>query len=99
LLLTPTIDHLFDRGFISFEADGKLLVSPVAHGPSLERIGRGGGGADERRGVLGGAGKVSRVSSGAVFWRRAWGGRATTRKSTRTVSNCRLPGFSAAPII
>jgi hypothetical protein len=39
LLLTPTIDHLFDRGFISFEADGKLLVSPVAHGPSLERMG------------------------------------------------------------
>jgi len=28
-----------DRGFISFEADGKLLVSPVAHGPSLERMG------------------------------------------------------------
>lgn len=39
LLLTPTIDHLFDRGFISFEPDGKLLVSPVAHGPSLERMG------------------------------------------------------------
>ncbi|GMW05571.1 MAG: hypothetical protein AMXMBFR8_03680 [Nevskiales bacterium] len=31
LLLTPTIDHLFDRGFISFEGDGRLLVSPVAH--------------------------------------------------------------------
>ncbi|HEY5566297.1 MAG TPA: HNH endonuclease signature motif containing protein [Gammaproteobacteria bacterium] len=39
LLLTPTIDHLFDRGFISFEPDGKLLVSPVAHLPSLERMG------------------------------------------------------------
>jgi hypothetical protein len=39
LLLTPTIDHLFDRGFISFEPDGKLLVSPVAHTPSLERMG------------------------------------------------------------
>jgi hypothetical protein len=28
LLLAPHIDHLFDRGFISFEADGRLLVSP-----------------------------------------------------------------------
>jgi len=39
LLLTPSIDHLFDRGFISFEGDGRLLVSPVAHGPSLGRMG------------------------------------------------------------
>jgi hypothetical protein len=37
--LTPTIDHLFDRGFIGFEGDGKLIVSPVAHRPSLERMG------------------------------------------------------------
>ncbi len=27
LLLAPHVDHLFDRGFISFEDDGKLLVS------------------------------------------------------------------------
>ncbi len=27
LLLTPTIDHLFDKGFISFENDGRLLIS------------------------------------------------------------------------
>lgn len=39
LLLTPSIDHLFDRGFISFHDDGRLLVSPVAHHPSLERMG------------------------------------------------------------
>lgn len=39
LLLTPTIDHLFDKGFIAFEDDGSLLVSPVAHRPSLERMG------------------------------------------------------------
>ena len=39
LLLTPSIDHLFDRGFISFEDNGQLLVSPVAHKPSLERMG------------------------------------------------------------
>jgi putative restriction endonuclease len=39
LLLTPSIDHLFDRGFISFEDDGELLISPVAHPNSLERMG------------------------------------------------------------
>jgi hypothetical protein len=39
LLLTPSIDHLFDRGFISFEGLGRLLVSPVAHKPSLEKMG------------------------------------------------------------
>ena len=38
-LLTPSIDHLFDRGFISFEDDGGLLVSPVAHRESLVRMG------------------------------------------------------------
>jgi putative restriction endonuclease len=39
LLLTPTIDHLFDRGFISFEDSGVLIVSPVADAPSLTRMG------------------------------------------------------------
>jgi putative restriction endonuclease len=39
LLLTPSIDHLFDRGFISFEDNGHLLISPIAHRPSLERMG------------------------------------------------------------
>jgi hypothetical protein len=39
LLLTPSIDHLFDRGFISFENNGELIVSPVAHLPSLKRMG------------------------------------------------------------
>ena len=39
LLLTPSIDHLFDRGFISFRDDGRLLRSPVAHLPSLEKLG------------------------------------------------------------
>lgn len=39
LLLTPSIDHLFDRGFIAFEGDGRLLVAPVAHWASLERMG------------------------------------------------------------
>jgi hypothetical protein len=39
LMLTPSVDHLFDRGFISFADDGRLLVSPVAHKPSLQRMG------------------------------------------------------------
>ncbi len=39
LLLTPSIDHLFDRGFISFENNGDLLVSPVCHKLSLEKMG------------------------------------------------------------
>jgi len=39
LLLTPSADHLFDRGFISFEDGGRLLVSPVADRLSLDRMG------------------------------------------------------------
>lgn len=39
LLLTPTADHLFDRGFIGFEDNGDVLVSPVAHKESLKRMG------------------------------------------------------------
>ena len=27
LMLTPTIDHLFDKGFVSFDNDGNLLFS------------------------------------------------------------------------
>lgn len=39
LLLTPNADHLFDRGFIGFEDNGDVLVSPVAHVDSLTRMG------------------------------------------------------------
>lgn len=39
LLLTPTIDHLFDRGFIAFDEGGQVIVSPVAHRDSLLRMG------------------------------------------------------------
>lgn len=39
LLLTPTADHLFDRGFISFEDSGEVMVSPVADVSSLKRMG------------------------------------------------------------
>lgn len=39
LMLTPTVDHLFDEGFISFRNNGTLIVSPVADRPSLEKMG------------------------------------------------------------
>lgn len=39
LLLTPSIDHLFDKGFISFDDDGSLLLSGVAHKESLRKMG------------------------------------------------------------
>ena len=39
LLLTPSIDHLFDRGFISFEDNGELIISDVAHKESARRMG------------------------------------------------------------
>lgn len=39
LLLTPNIDHLFDRGFISFDDRGAVLISPVAHTDSLIKMG------------------------------------------------------------
>lgn len=39
LLLTPNADHLFDRGFIGFEDNGDMLISPVAHKDSLHRLG------------------------------------------------------------
>ena len=38
LLLTPSIDHLFDRGFISFEDNGELMISDVAHKESVQRM-------------------------------------------------------------
>jgi len=38
-MLTPTIDHLFDRGFISFDNNGDLIVSHVAHEESMRKMG------------------------------------------------------------
>lgn len=39
LMLTPTADHLFDKGYISFADDGTLLVSPHIDLIDLERLG------------------------------------------------------------
>lgn len=37
-MLTPTVDHLFDKGFIGFENSGELIVSGVADRLSLEKM-------------------------------------------------------------
>lgn len=39
LLLTPNADHLFDRGFIGFENNGDLLISPVVDRGALSKLG------------------------------------------------------------
>jgi putative restriction endonuclease len=39
LLLAPHIDHLFDKGFISFADDGLLLISPVGDHVALRQMG------------------------------------------------------------
>jgi putative restriction endonuclease len=39
LLLTPNVDHVFDKGFISFAGNGDLLVSPVADKNALHKMG------------------------------------------------------------
>lgn len=41
LLLTPDADLLFDRGFITFEDDGKMRVSPRFDQDDLRRLGLG----------------------------------------------------------
>lgn len=38
MLATPNIDHLFDGGFIGFEDSGDLIISRLAHRPSLQRM-------------------------------------------------------------
>ena len=38
-MLTPTANHLFDKGYISFADDGTLLVSPHIGPIDLERLG------------------------------------------------------------
>jgi len=39
LLLTPTIDHLFGKGYISFKNDGAVIISPVVDRFSLHKMG------------------------------------------------------------
>lgn len=39
LLLTPNADHLFDGGFISFENNGRVLISPTIEVSLLQQMG------------------------------------------------------------
>lgn len=36
VLLTPNYDALFDKGFISFETDGKILISSELNQPDID---------------------------------------------------------------
>lgn len=44
-MLTPTIDHLFDKGFMSFDNDGSILLADVADRGAMDRMGVIGGDA------------------------------------------------------
>ena len=52
-MLTPTIDHLFDKGFISFDNDGTILLADVANRDAMNKMGVIGGNAPENIGELG----------------------------------------------
>jgi putative restriction endonuclease len=39
LILVPSLDKLFDKGYISFDLNGKISISDNIHQPDLERIG------------------------------------------------------------
>lgn len=39
LMLTPNVDHLFDRGFITFSGNGQLVYSPAVDRESVLRMG------------------------------------------------------------
>lgn len=38
-MLAPHVDFLFDKGFITFEDDGRVKVSPVVSQETLDRLG------------------------------------------------------------
>jgi putative restriction endonuclease len=37
-MLTPTVDHLFDKGFISFSDDGHLILSRLFSDGDVSRL-------------------------------------------------------------
>jgi len=39
LLLSPNVDHLFDRGYIAFLDDGQMLISPHVEANEIARLG------------------------------------------------------------
>ena len=38
-MLTPSIDHLLDKGFIGFENNGTILLADVANRDAMEKMG------------------------------------------------------------
>ncbi len=38
-MLTPSVDHLFDKGFISFDNDGEVLLADVADRETMKKMG------------------------------------------------------------
>jgi hypothetical protein len=65
LLLTPDVDLLFDRGFISFETAGAVLVSPRLAAADLARLGLRGLTARTVR-------PFSGRQTGYLEWHRRW---------------------------
>jgi hypothetical protein len=39
LLLSPNIDHLFDKGFLSFSGSGAIVLSPLVAAEIVRRLG------------------------------------------------------------
>lgn len=65
LMLTPDVDRLFDRGMISFEGDGRALVSPALSREDLAAMGLDGLG--ERS-----VGPFTQAQAGYLDWHRRW---------------------------
>ncbi len=42
LLLTPTFDHLFDKGLMTFDINGQAVLSTALSAPDVDRLGLGG---------------------------------------------------------
>lgn len=42
LLLTPTFDHLFDKGLMTFDINGQAVLSTVLSAPDIDRLALGG---------------------------------------------------------
>jgi len=57
-MLTPTIDHLFDKGFIGFENSSSILLADVADRDSMVRMGVIGNNAPTNVGELRNAQKI-----------------------------------------
>lgn len=56
-MLTPSIDHLFDKGFISFDNSGSILLADVADRGAMEKMGVIGVNVPSNIGMLGEAKK------------------------------------------